>query len=161
MNIPVQLRQTYNQTGDSGVTEFYAGAGNFTFPLTHSGFLVDAVEVDAHLTAAAEKETKALPEQVRPRYFTMSCERFLKGKHPTRSLVLLDPPRAGAKAVCESLSPGQTRGIVYVSCNPATLARDLKALNGRGFELEKIYVLDMFSQTAHVESIAVLRAGAN
>jgi 23S rRNA (uracil1939-C5)-methyltransferase len=72
-------------------------------------------------------------------------------------LVLLNPPRAGVDArVTELLehNASQIRGVIYVSCNPATLARDLSRLPS--YAIESIHAFDMFPQTAHVETVCVL-----
>jgi len=79
--------------------------------------------------------------------------------------MLIDPPREGAVEVCKALAPAGTpdapRRIVYVSCNPATLARDAAVLvHDRGFALTAAGVVNMFPHTAHVESIAVFDACA-
>ena len=72
--------------------------------------------------------------------------------------VVLDPPRDGcARGVVDAVNRFGVRRVVYVSCNPATLARDCKILAGYGYELESLRAFDMFPQTAHVESVAVLR----
>ena len=71
--------------------------------------------------------------------------------------VLLDPPRAGAAAIVEHMPRFAPRRIVYISCHPGTLARDLGVLvNKHGYRLDAAGVMDMFPHTAHVESIAVL-----
>jgi 23S rRNA (uracil1939-C5)-methyltransferase len=70
--------------------------------------------------------------------------------------ILLDPPRSGAEQVLAALDLSQTRRVVYVSCNPVTLARDAALLVGpQGFKLQAAGIIDMFPHTAHVESIAV------
>lgn len=69
--------------------------------------------------------------------------------------MLLDPPRAGAKIFCESVSLKNIERIVYVSCNPSTLARDAGILKERGWQMESIQIIDMFPQTFHVEVLAV------
>lgn len=72
--------------------------------------------------------------------------------------VLLDPPRTGAAAVIEALAPQRIERLVYVSCNPATLARDAERLvHHHGYRLERAGIMDMFPHTAHVESMAVFR----
>jgi 23S rRNA (uracil1939-C5)-methyltransferase len=71
-------------------------------------------------------------------------------------VVLLDPPRAGAAACIAPLLRLQPQRIVYVSCDPATLARDLKQLCKGGYALREAVPLDMFPQTAHVETVAQL-----
>ena len=70
--------------------------------------------------------------------------------------MLLDPPRSGAREIIEQLDPERVEKLVYVSCNPATLARDAGILaNQGGLRLKAAGVLDMFPHTSHVESIAL------
>ncbi len=138
------------------VTEFYAGAGNFTLPLARVGKLIDAVEVDERLTergaAIARRENLKNVS-----FVTASVERFIEHSwHTVRSAVLLDPPRSGARALCEELNAGQVSKIVYVSCALPTLARDLAILVKNGFSISSVGIIDMFSQTHHVESLTVL-----
>ena len=72
--------------------------------------------------------------------------------------VVLDPPRDGCeRTVLEAINKFGVKKIIYVSCNPATLARDCKILCGHGYGLVKIKAFDMFPQTAHVETVAELR----
>jgi len=70
-------------------------------------------------------------------------------------VVLLDPPRQGAKAIVPALAQARSRRIVYVSCDPATLARDCRTLVSGGWTLQHVTAVDMFPHTAHVESVAV------
>jgi 23S rRNA (uracil1939-C5)-methyltransferase len=72
-------------------------------------------------------------------------------------VVLLDPPRAGLRAeIANGLADLGAARIVYVSCDAATLARDLKVLCSRGYRLERVRGFDLFPQTPHVEALAVL-----
>lgn len=141
----------------TSLTEFYAGSGNFTIPLAKSGIAITAIELDTRLTdygsICAVKE-KVL-EKVTFKNF--SAEKYVKSV-PLSGDVLLDPPRSGAKIVCEAINPKKTKKVIYVSCNLPSLMRDLKILIGKGFELNSLKVLDMFSQTHHVEVIACLQA---
>ena len=132
----------------TSITELYAGSGNFTFPLARLGKDIEAIELDSALTKHGEALAKA--ENLPIRFITSSTEEFLK-HHPLRETVLLDPPRSGAKAFAEKCTT--TKRIVYVSCNPATLSRDLKLLTDKGYTLEQAFVVDMFSETSHVETI--------
>jgi 23S rRNA (uracil1939-C5)-methyltransferase len=68
--------------------------------------------------------------------------------------VLLDPPRSGAEAVVKELARWDVEKVVYVSCNPKTLARDAKILIQQGFALQSAGIINMFPHTTHVESIA-------
>jgi len=83
---------------------------------------------------------------------------FLSVKNKT-NVILLDPPRTGCgPSVLQAIAFSRPRKIVYVSCNPATQARDVKYLTGQGYELTALLPLDMFAQTQHVEVIGVLEA---
>lgn len=70
--------------------------------------------------------------------------------------IILDPPRAGAKALAPALAASTARKLVYVSCDPATLARDLKTIAGGGWQLERTVAIDLFPNTAHVETVCLL-----
>ena len=96
----------------------------------------------------------------------MSNVKFYQGKVETLlpelqlnpDVVLLDPPRKGCdRAVIETLLKTQPERIVYVSCKPSTLARDLKTLCTGGYQLIRVQPADFFPQTSHVESVAFLQ----
>jgi 23S rRNA (uracil1939-C5)-methyltransferase len=140
------------------LTEFYAGAGNFSFPLARLGKTVDAIEVDKHLVAWGSEcaENEGLNNL---NFIAESTERYLSNfAGSIHQNVLLDPPRSGARVLAETLEPERVKKIVYVSCALPTLARDLAQLVSRGYTLKSVAVLDMFSQTHHTESVSVLEA---
>jgi 23S rRNA (uracil1939-C5)-methyltransferase len=70
--------------------------------------------------------------------------------------VLVDPPRTGALELCKKLAKSKVKKVVYVSCNPRTLARDAQILVENGYQLRQLGIIDMFPHTNHVESIALL-----
>ena len=71
--------------------------------------------------------------------------------------VVLDPPRDGCdRTVIQAIADFGVKRVVYVSCNPATLARDCRILAGKGYRLESVRAFDMFPQTAHVETVCLL-----
>jgi 23S rRNA (uracil1939-C5)-methyltransferase len=139
--------------------DLYCGVGLFTVPLARRVPRVIGVESHPRTAAFAARNAQAadLPHV---RIETMAVERWLAdrwrsfGRAP---FLLVDPPRAG-------LDPATLRGILrlrpdrvaYVSCDPATLARDLRALLRGGYRLERVVALDMFPQTHHVEVVAHL-----
>ena len=90
-------------------------------------------------------------------YLRRTTEQFLASNHERPDLVVMDPPRLGAKPAIPMLLKLAAKRIVYVSCDPQTLARDLRSLVDGGYELESVEALDMFPQTYHVEAIAKLR----
>ncbi|NPV91065.1 MAG: 23S rRNA (uracil(1939)-C(5))-methyltransferase RlmD [Firmicutes bacterium] len=85
-------------------------------------------------------------------------ERYLKSGQPAPSVVVLDPPRAGARPeVLARIAALRPERVVYVSCDPATLARDLRILTDSGFKVREVQPVDMFPQTSHTESVALIR----
>lgn len=154
-----ELLQSVVDAAVSGapLTEFYAGAGNFSLLLARRGIHVVAVEVDSSLVAAGRRAAQELDLSERLTFEHASTEHYVRTR-TLRGEILLDPPRSGADALCQSLSPHTTDRIVYVSCNVPSLGRDLKTLAQRGFIVESTAVIDMFPQTHHVETITVLTA---
>jgi 23S rRNA (uracil1939-C5)-methyltransferase len=131
----------------------YSGAGDTAIALTSGGVTVTAIELDPD---AAEWSALRL---TRPsRVIQGRVEDELPRALPA-DLVILNPPRAGVDSrVTETLEAAATRlrAVIYISCNPATLARDLSRLPT--FRIESLRAFDMFPQTAHVETVCELRS---
>ncbi len=140
--------------------DLYCGVGLFTLPLARRFEQVIAVEGQPRAAefAARNVETAALTNV---RIETASVERWLEGayrSHGRTPFVLLDPPRMGLPApALRALPRLRPARVTYVSCDPATLARDLKALRASGLELVSLAGIDMFPQTHHVEIVAHLQ----
>jgi 23S rRNA (uracil1939-C5)-methyltransferase len=145
------------QPGDR-VLDLFCGLGNFTLPLARSVREVVGVEGDAGLVARARDNAvhNALPNA---HFHAADLAQDLRGEPWMREgfdRLLLDPPRSGADVVLKQLPLKGLKRIVYVSCHPASLARDAGYLvNERGWKLRAAGVMDMFPHTAHVESIAM------
>jgi len=145
------------------VADLFCGLGNFTLPLAKRARSVVGVEGSATLTARALAAAKAHGLGERTEFATLNL--FEVDADWLRSLgrfdrMLIDPPREGAEAVARALAalaPAERpRRLVYVSCNPATLARDAAILvHEGGFRLSAAGVVNMFPHTGHVESMAV------
>lgn len=91
------------------------------------------------------------------RFLQQAVQQITQRQEAAPDLILLDPPRAGAGVdACNLLARCNPRRIVYVSCDPATLGRDLAALIQSGYRLHRLQLVDMFPQTHHLETIATL-----
>ncbi len=143
---------------DCTVTELYAGGGNLSFPLIEAGCRITAVEFDSALVMAGRDAAQKRNMEDRISFVQMSCEEFVTS-HSLSSTVILDPPRAGAKTVSANANWESVDQIVYVSCDLASLTRDLKTLEPKGFRVRRVEFIDMFPQTHHVELIAWLQRG--
>ena len=144
------------------IADFFCGLGNFTLPIARRGAMVVGVEGSPSLVrrAAELAANNGLAERARfqtANLFEASPE-SIEALGPL-DRVLLDPPREGAIALVKALpGDGAPTRIVYVSCAPATLARDAAVLvHDHGYELAAAGVVNMFPHTAHVESIALFR----
>lgn len=148
--------------GYSEVWDLYSGAGNFTFPLQKrfSSKPVMAVE-GSSLLVQKGKETGG-PQG--PRFFVSDVGTFLRRWSPPKdALIVLDPPRAGAGLeVMTALAATKPRAVVYIACHPVSLARDVAGFleDSRGIghpmKLERLRVFEMFPQTDHFETMALL-----
>lgn len=160
------LQTALSWAGDheySTVFDLYAGAGNFTFPLAnkYKSSQVVGVELNPKLVEKAR-------QQIRDKkliYFLSDVESYMRRALITpHDLVLLDPPRAGASEhIMRALAAARPRKIIYISCHPVSLARDLQWFFdwaqklGVKAHMARVQAFEMFPQTDHVETIAELR----
>jgi 23S rRNA (uracil1939-C5)-methyltransferase len=144
-------------TGDRKGTlalDLYAGVGLFSVAIANRFEQVTAVEPAP--ASGHDLEANAVPNMKISRQTT---ESFLAKSHRTikPDLIVVDPPRSGlGERVTTPLGKTSARELVYVSCDPATLARDLKALIALGWTLREMNLIDLFPQTFHIESVSVL-----
>lgn len=140
------------------VLDLFCGLGNFSLPLAKHSDHVTAVEGDAELVARA-RHNAALNRIDNVEFHVANLvDSGIQGDfiHDNYHKALLDPPRTGADVILGQLSLQPIKRLVYVSCNPATLARDAGILvRDHGFRLQQAGVMDMFPHTSHVESIAL------
>ena len=147
------------------IADFFCGLGNFTLPIARSGAQVLGIEGSAALVARAKQNAAFNGLAGNAKFSAMNL--FELTEEGLAALghfdkLLIDPPRDGAMELVKSLGCGNGGGenaprrIVYVSCNPATLARDAQVLvQIHGYTLKAAGVMNMFPHTSHVESIAV------
>ena len=144
------------------VLDLFCGLGNFTLPLARQAHTVMGIEGSDQLVERAQQAATlngiANASFATRNLFEFSAQDLLA--LPAFDRILIDPPREGALAVCEALAAqapdARPKRLVYVSCNPATLARDAAVLCAQGaYRLRQAGVINMFPHTGHVESIAV------
>lgn len=145
--------------GDERVLELFSGLGNFSLALARRAREVVAVEGNPVLVRRAKDNAEVNGfDNVRPVAADLSAPSgSVAWAQGDFGAVLLDPPRSGARELIPLLARLAPSRIVYVSCDPATLARDAALLAERGWRCAGAGVADMFAQTAHVESIALFR----
>ncbi|MCU0226118.1 MAG: class I SAM-dependent RNA methyltransferase [Bryobacterales bacterium] len=135
--------------------DLYSGVGLFAIPLARRGARVTAVESSA--SAIRDLETNAANHGARVDAVRASVDAFLPGQATIAPHVFADPPRAGlGKMVVQDLVRLKPARITLVSCDPATLARDLSALGAGGYRVEALTLVDLFPQTAHIETVCDL-----
>ncbi len=157
-----QALELLDPRSDERVLDLFCGLGNFTLPIARRAMEVLGVEGDAGLVERAR--TNAERNGITNARF-VAADLYGTPDHQPWAVqgfhkVLLDPPRSGALQVLDLLPTLGVERILYVSCYPATLARDADRLvNGLGYRLAAAGVLDMFPHTAHLESMAVFERG--
>ncbi len=139
------------------VLDLYCGSGLFSVFLAAAGAKVTGIEIEGAAVECARANARAagLDEA---EFREGQVEEHLRSFQPQSfSIIVLDPPRAGCdKEVLSAVAGLKPQKIVYVSCDPATQARDLKILAAQGFSLKYVQPLDMFPQTKHIETVALL-----
>lgn len=141
------------------VWDLYAGVGLLSLPLAAAGAEVLAVE--GHARSARWCEVNATDHRLPVEVVTQDVAQFVRdaGGDDAPDVVVLDPPRTGAgEAVVQAIAAQRPAAIVYVACDVAALARDVRILAERGYRLQRAVPLDVFPQTHHVEIVAILTA---
>ena len=164
---PVQTRNLYGKaleyaglTGNETVWDLYCGIGTISLFLARKAQKVYGVEVVPEAIADARNNAKI--NGIKNAEFDVGkAEEVLPEKYRTEGIkadvIVIDPPRKGCdEALLDTIVKMQPQRVVYVSCDSATLARDLKYMKERGYEVEKGEAVDMFPMTVHVETVCLL-----
>ena len=157
--VPALLQEVVAQRKGKVAWDLYAGVGLFAQALAQSFEQVVAVEsAPASSADLAPNLHVSGNKRASHKHVMMDTLRFLKTPAAQRpDLVVVDPPRAGLGAeVCQRLASVGPRQIVYVSCDPSTLARDLRTLQPSGYRPVALTLIDLFPQTFHLETVATL-----
>ncbi|MGI2196951.1 23S rRNA (uracil(1939)-C(5))-methyltransferase RlmD [Shewanella baltica] len=141
---------------DERILDLFCGMGNFSLPLAKMGADVIGVEGVAEMVTQARVNAKANNlDKLTFYHGDLSADLSLEPWMGKIDKLLLDPARAGAFESLQWLKKMKPRKVVYVSCNPASLARDSAVLLERGYRLQQLGLIDMFPQTHHIEAMAL------
>lgn len=145
------------RVGAKRFLDLYCGSGNFSLPLLHRGLEGTGVEYSAEAIEMARRQADA--SGLNGRFIAQACDEYLRElrEGATFDVVIVDPPRAGAKGVISELLRLRPPHLLMIACDPASLARDLGELVRGGYRLDVVEGFDMFPQTHHVETLAILR----
>jgi 23S rRNA (uracil1939-C5)-methyltransferase len=144
------------------VIDLYCGAGTFALFFAKHGARVVGIEENPHAVREARANAALNGVEEQTAFMSGRVEATLRSKVGTEALgaaevVFLDPPRKGSdEATLEALVRARVPHVWYLSCNPATLARDLAQLVAGGYQLGAVQPFDMFPQTGHIEALASL-----
>lgn len=147
-----------SESGDVAI-DLYAGVGLFTIQLARRFKRVIGVEADRDAANFASENITAnglANVEFHNDIAELWMKSFVDSKAPPPELMVLDPPRTGAPEAVSQIAALKPSRITYVSCDPSTLARDLRTLVDSGYELTKVTAIDLFPQTYHVETVAAL-----
>lgn len=137
----------------AAVLDLFCGAGNFSLPASRRGARVTGVDADAGAIAAAARNAARLKFRD-AQFVAMKASATADFLHRARyrpELIILDPPRTGAPDLMEPIIKLRAPGVIYVSCDVTTLARDLRVLAGAGYKINRVRGFDFFPNTHHVE----------
>ncbi len=140
------------------VLDLYAGAGNFSLHLANNCGELHAVEINKRAVSLLERSAE-LNSITNITTHNLDSLQYLKQAEKggeSFDIIILDPPREGAKELIPYIKRLGAERLIYISCNPTTLARDLKALTDQGYRVAVVRPYDMFPQTYHIESVTLL-----
>jgi 23S rRNA (uracil1939-C5)-methyltransferase len=137
------------------IMELFAGAGNITTIIADSVRKVATAETDGDACKAARENLSARGLKKVTVHHGDGLDIYHRLGDPFE-LVVLDPPRTGHRELAKALARGSQRAVLYISCNPSTLSRDVDELKKGGYELTKALGFDMFPQTAHIEAAVLM-----
>lgn len=142
--------------GTENVLDLYCGIG--TIGLYVARYVNSVVGVECVAPAIENAKKNAILNNIKNAEFYVGNSEDMAEKFPQSDVIIIDPPRKGCDAkLLDTINQISPKKVIYVSCNPATLARDLKILDEYGYKADKIQPVDMFPRTCHVETVVLLQ----
>jgi 23S rRNA (uracil1939-C5)-methyltransferase len=135
--------------------DMFCGAGNFSLPACRRGASVIGVDAEPLAIEAARKN--AARERIDAQFVALRAREmanFLGRAQYRPEVVIVDPPRTGARDLIEPIAKLRSPKVIYVSCDPPTMARDLRSLSHFGYRIADVHGFDLFPNTHHVEVVA-------
>ena len=143
-------------SGRESVLDGFCGIGTIALSLAQYASQITGIELYPQAVADA-KQNATINDIHNARFYAGSCEEVITRLNQSFDVVVLDPPRAGCKAqTIEAVIKTGAPRIIYVSCNPSTLARDLRLFASAGYTIARVQPVDMFPRTPHVECIIMM-----
>ena len=158
--LPPLVQHVLGRVTDGPIVDLYAGVGLFGVAAASAG-AADVACVEGDAISAEDLVANVLPFGPRVRAIRGDVETFVRQEAAALegACVIVDPPRTGlSPVVSDAIASAKPRRVIYVSCDPATLARDLQKLVAAGLRVASAVVFDMFPVTAHVETVVELNA---
>ncbi|MCG8492903.1 MAG: class I SAM-dependent RNA methyltransferase [Sneathiellales bacterium] len=140
---------------NASILDLFAGCGSFTLPASKNAKSLLAIEGDEDLTKALQTASNAQMLNISTDYRDLFRRPLLPEELERFDTVIIDPPRAGAKAQVEELARSTIKKIIFISCNPASFARDARTLIDAGFSMSEITPVDQFLWSPHIELFTV------
>ncbi|MCD6218587.1 class I SAM-dependent RNA methyltransferase [bacterium] len=161
LNNDVLLKTVIESAGEiknKRVWDIYCGWGNLSLPLAANGAIVTGYDSDANAIETANMSVS--DNEIKTARYEKSNDSKLAGRltkpgNPV-DIIMLDPTRTGAKALADAIAKSPAQRIIYISCDPNTLARDLKTMVQSGRKLIKTHVIDMIPNTYHIETVNLI-----
>jgi 23S rRNA (uracil1939-C5)-methyltransferase len=157
-NMRTLLAEWLGEVPHARVCELYAGSGNLTEGIARLAGHVVASEIDVRAVQLASERFAGLHLN-NVEFTCMPSEKAVKKFAGSCDAVVVDPPRKGCREAIEAIAKAGPSSIIYISCDPSTLARDVRFLAEQGYALRKSKPIDMFPQTFHIESMSLLCKG--
>ncbi len=151
-----------NLSKKSKIADLYCGIGTYSFPLAKNGCKIFSYEGDRTMIDNIKKNiiTNNI-KNIFPYQKDLFNQPLSVRELNEFDIIIINPPRNGAENQCKNIVKSNVKKVVYISCNPQSLARDLKLFKNNGFEIKKIVMVDQFYLSEHVESIVILEKIVN
>ncbi len=150
-----KVKELADLKGTEKVLDLYCGIGTIGLYLADMAESVTGVEIVPEAIENAKRN--AMLNGIKNAEFHVGSSEDLAENFKDADVIIIDPPRKGCdEKLLKAIDEISPKKVVYVSCNPATLARDLKILDGYGYKADTVYPVDMFPRTSHVENVALL-----